>query len=432
MAIIFGSDAGVRQNSFGQVLDYFNQQYQATKNGLISAFTSLQGSVPPGQQKEKVFVDSGFTHIQGTTFVGSDNSSLERAQTRNIASQQPMLTVYIKKRAFRALRNENDLKFLDGGEVLFLRATKILFENKCQQLAAYEALTKANILLNEEVDLDYNRIGTVIQYLQDHLTNTQTLALKQVDALTRALGVGSGYSATQSAVDAVTKLLVQTRSDNQYWSSMLIGLQELQDKSSNLKNATRTNWVVDVNQPDVFLTGRGSGVIELTLVSDLNTSLSIDGSIGSIDFTIQDPYNLTKITTDEVEMALSAAKLELNTPLENMVGPQAFLDEAQKLDQQLSNLRKNRIANAFGLGANSGNDVLGGTDNTQIVFAIEPTSSASNKVTASVGDGTPFNKNSFPIAMLQLPLDQQPTSQENDLINQIFDLLQGYTEELQT
>jgi len=426
MAILFGSDVGVQQDSFGQVLDYFNSEYQTIKNGLINAFTKRM-TTPPAPPKEKVFVDSGFSNVPGTSFVGSNLSSVDDIQTRQVTSQEPVLTLYIKKRAFRALRNENDLKFFDSGEKLFLRATKILFENKCQQIAAYEALTKASSLLNEESSLDYDRIASIVTVLKEYLDSSQQLSFSQIESLLEFSGVG-----VSSALAKANDIITQARADSEYWSSMIIGLEELQNKAGSLRHATRTNWVVDINQPDAFLVGRGSGVIELTMVTDLNTSLSLDGSVGTIGFTMQDPYNLTKITSDEIEVALSAAQAELDYPqrTRSYLGPQAYLDTAQRLDGQLKSLRKDRIANAFGLGQNSGNAILGGTDNTEIIFEINLSSSASNKVTASIGDGASFNENNFRIALLQLPIEQQLTPEENDLVIKIFFNLEGYVADL--
>ena len=422
MAIVFGSDTGVKQNSFGQVLDYLDQQYEATKNGLSSAFTSLSLMQPKQPPKENVFVDSGFSNVPGTAFVGSSVADVDDVQTRHITTQEPQITVYIKKRAFRALRNENDLKFMDSGEILFLRATKILFENKCQQLGAYEALTKAQSLLDEEVDLDYNRIGVIIDSLQTYLDGVQTM----LNANMTALQTGN---VDPSLVAFVNENITKSKLKSDELSAMLDGLRTLQGKTTSLRNATRTNWVTDTSQPDAFLVGRGSGVIELTLINDLTTSLALDGSPGTIGFTIQDPYNLTKITTDEIEVALSVAKQELSNP-SNSAGPQQFLDEANKLDQTLNGLRTNRIANLFGL-SSGGNSVLTGTDNTKIVFEVNVSSASPNQVTASIGAGASFNKDNFMIALLQLPPEQQTTPQENALITQIFAVLGEYVSALQ-
>ena len=78
-----------------------------------------------------------------------------------------MLTVYIKKRAFWALRGENASQYLDKGEKMFLRATKLLFEKKCSQIASYEALTKLQTLINEESEIDADRAAQMVEYIEE-------------------------------------------------------------------------------------------------------------------------------------------------------------------------------------------------------------------------------------------------------------------------
>jgi len=429
MAIIFGSDTSTpRQNSFGQVLGFLDQQYQSTKNGLINAFT-LNSTRPSPPPKENVYVDGGFEGVPGTAFVGSSIDNVSDIKKRNITTQEPSITAYIHKRAFRSLRGDNDLKFLDRGEILFLRATKILFENKCQQIAAYEALTKAQRLIDEESDLDYNRIGAIIDVLQNnYLNNINNLTSSAIESATQGLASGNSVASQQAAFTRANDIIALAKKDSEYFESLLVGLQELQVKSDNLRNATNTTWVVDSTQPDVFLVGRGSGVIELTLVSDLNTSLLLDGSVGSIGFTFQDPYNLSKITTDEIEVALGVAKKELGNALTSApaTSPQFDLQHAQRLEQDLKNKRKNRIANAFGLGQNSGNAVLSGTDNTEIVFEVDLSSDSQFNVKASIGDGPAFGPTNFLSYTLQLPPEQQLTTVEISLITSIFDSLSKY------
>src|SRR5271157_1905795 len=101
MAIVFGSDAGIAQNSTETIWSGLKRQASDILSGIQSTINTLAGVQPVIQ--ERVFVDSGFTNVPGTSFAGSLTTEVSDTQERNITSQEPVLTVYIRKRAFRAL-----------------------------------------------------------------------------------------------------------------------------------------------------------------------------------------------------------------------------------------------------------------------------------------------------------------------------------------
>ncbi|KKM73673.1 hypothetical protein LCGC14_1408080, partial [marine sediment metagenome] len=399
MAIIFGNDAGVRQDSAATFWQGIKDSTMSIADDLKNAFTwnTLES---PQQPKESVFVDDGFSNVPGTAFIGSSIDNVDDIKQRHIISQEPTLTVYIKKRAFWAFRNENNTKYLDKGEKTFLRATKLLFEKKCIQIAAYEALTKLQDLVSEESTLDISLVDGVIQYFE-------TIA--------------------QSITD-------QKSEDAKILYSVVDGFMEIQRKTRKTRQATNTNWVVNTDDEDIFKIGRGSGVIELTLISNLNTSIEMEG-MGSFNFTMQDPYNLTKITSEDIEAALSAAVMEFElskTPEISQHGPSYYLEEAREKETKLRRLRKDRIANLFGLGENSGNAVLGSANSTEVIFEVNPSSSSPSKVVAT----TPlipesFTKDNFRLAFSQLPWEQQLTAEEGKLVEEIFNSLEEYVVSVQ-
>jgi hypothetical protein len=449
MAIVFGNDIGVEENTFEGTWSKMKSDLDEAWNGMKTAFS---GSVPANPvHKENVHVDTGWSNVPGTAFVGSEIDHVDDIKQRKVVSQEPQLTVYIKKRAFWGLRNENNTNLLDRGEKLFLRATKILFEKKCSQIGAYEALTKASRLLSENTSLDGELIDRLIDYLSgamDEYTEGRTEELN--DSLNQSIEQGLNPGDALSVYSSELNDILQNYDDFQKDIAPIIeGLQELRKRNIFTKHETRTNWVVNSeNDADLLLTGRGTGVIELTLITNINTSLGIDGDKGSISFNMEDPYNLTKITTQDIEAALSAANEELGEIEAGIAlgmdtsslnrGPKYYLDLANDKDAELKKIRKNKLLNdidyftggRLDLASDSVNNVIGGVESPEIVFEVDISSSAPNKVSGSlVGSDVIFNEGNFQqIMFANLPLEHVPGPQEITLIREIFSALNNYVE----
>lgn len=441
MAIIFASDAGVRPDHFQSFVSQITQDVRRVADGILDNFSRVTGQ-PSGldiPEKENVFVDSGFTNVPGTSFLGTGIDNIDDIQTRRVATQEPILTVYLKKRQFWSLRNEYDTRFMDASEKLFMRATKLLFERKCGQLAAYEALTKASSMISEETFLDSARIRDLLEILgpildEELAVSTRALNEDLVTAINTA-------EADTQFTDEIFRVFEQ---ELKKLHDVAENLRQIVDMNDKLAHATHTTWVVDPDDADSVNTGRGSGVIELTMITDLNTSLNIDSGTGSVRFSIQDPYNLMKINNDDIEAALSAAfqeDLDIKAARDAGVspeeisgivnrGPAQILDEARSKEEELRTRRKERIANAFGLGGNTG--PLNTTEFPEIVFEINPTAYKSRKVAATVTTlPEEFDKNSFRIVLAQLPILEQLDLAENRLVVEIFDLLEEYVSEVE-
>lgn len=432
MAIIFGSDAGIRPDLHQDITGALVGEFNRIKTDIEAGFNRLTGQsagLPPLAPLEPVHVDDGFSNVPGTAFTNSTIDNIDDIQKRRIVTQEPHITVYLKKRAFWSLRDEYSSRFMDGGEKLFIRASKILFEKKASQIAAYEALTKLDQLIANEADIDSAGLDAIVSLLE-RASGTVNF---QIQGLIQSSQTGD------PALNAAIQDEINQAVDNLESTENLIeSLRELSAKNKKTKQATQTNWVVDPDDADVVSTGRGSGVIELTAISDLNTSLGLE-SEGSFSFTLQDPYNLTKITSDDVEIALSSAFREaeeigvlLNSSegrggvdADLGLGPAQLLEEARRKDRQLQALRKNKVVNV--LGFNQSPSVLSNNDTAEIIFEIQPTSVSTEKVTASTpAVSTPFNKNTFRSVFAQLPAGQQLSPREDQLVTEIFKLLERY------
>lgn len=418
MAIIFGNDTGIVQDSFSGFISEISGAWDKFSDDLSAAFSGkLKASGPP--PLEKVHVDDGFSNVPGTSFVDSTVDNVDDIQTRRIATQEPSLTVYIKKRAFWGLKSANDARFMDKGDKLFIRASKILFERKCNQIAAYEALTKASSLISEDAHLDSARVTQLIGYLEEFMNDS--ISYLEADYLSAIKSHLTDIEQNEALRVALNKL----KENIETARPILDSLREMQKKQDKLRQATNTTWVVDPDEKDIFNMGRGSGVIELTLVSSIDTSLGLQG-MGRVNMTVHDPYNLMKITTDDVETSLAAANAELNAITHGfeVFSPNQFLEEARRIEEKLRDIRENRISEFFG----TDRAVIGNSKLPEIIFEINATSYSKQKVVAytSASEMPGMSLDNLRLNMLQLPIEQQLTLEEGKLVSDIFLQLNSY------
>lgn len=432
MAILFGGDSGVREDSFRGFVDGISQKATEFANDIKSIHNNLVGTeFPIHQPAESVYVDDGFQNVPGTVFTGAPNvGNIDDVQTRRITTQAPDATVYIKKRVFWSLRNEHETLFSDPGEKLFLRASKLLFERKCSQIAAYEAMTKLDRFISEEVEYDVTRIDALIQAIEGFKEKRNELEASLVSDLNVGLAGETDEEAVTALINTFSEqLLALQQSDAaiEDIDTTAEALRELQGRARQGRNAIHTSWVVNTESNiDIEKTGRGTGVIELTLVDSIQTSLSLNREDnGSFSLSIQDPYNLMSIRSEDIELAINSANLEgIDTDDFDLTrGPQQILQEARSKEEDLRRERNSR----FGLG--SGGSPLTGASNPEIIFEVNPSSMAPNKVTGRVPSiAEPFTRNTFNLALAQLPLEEQLTYTEQGLVEKIFDLLHKYVD----
>lgn len=442
MSIIFGGNFGAQETALDGFWRGLTDKFSSIVDKIGDAFSQWSvgaHNVGVSQRlpKEWSYVDSGFQNIPGTSFPESKISNVDDIKTRRITTQEPQLTVYIKKRAFSSLRSINDTRFMDSGDKFYLRATKQLFENKCAQIAAYESLTKIGKLLADDTDLD----AAKIEALMGHWGAFSENYFKGLDEDLFTVW-------NQPSQDLIDNYYV-IKADATKIDKQIEALRSVYKDVKKLRPATVTNWVVDPeNREDFYNTGRGCGVIELTLINQLSTHLSLtSGDEGRVSFNFQDPYKTSLITNDDVEIALSAAYVQQSKLPQNIGdmdkmfgiskfgGPQALLNSARELETQLKTIRENRIADGLrtSFGKTIPKDVIMNSALSEFVFEINPQASAGYKVTASVsGVSESFNKNTYAIVMAQLPAWQQLTEKENMLVLRIFNLLEEYVTEIES
>lgn len=190
-----------------------------------------------------------------------------RPDIREVILQQPDICILVKKRMFSSLAENYRLDLLNDEEKLFIRSSKQLFKKKCQAIAAYELLSKV-----ENVAKDAGYI------------NSYTMPLV--------------FNAITTLDDAGINIIDdQTRST----------LQTIKQVHQFSEPNSQTTWLMDDQEPFGSALGQGTGVIELTLATSINTHVGVEFASGGASLTIEDPYALLIVTQAEIEHAIKEA-----------------------------------------------------------------------------------------------------------------------------
>jgi hypothetical protein len=188
-----------------------------------------------------------------------------KPKSLEVMTQQPDITVLVKKKQFSSLIENYRFDLMNEEEKLYIRAVKRLFYNKCRAIAAFERLSKIEkIVVNSGPISDY----------------ALPLIFSSVDVLN---------SLSSKIIDDKTMAVLNTVRKVKVFSDP----------------AQVTTWLVNKEIPYVSDAGEGTGVFELTTVQSLNVTNSIKFGGGSASFNIEDPYKLFVITSEDIETALS-------------------------------------------------------------------------------------------------------------------------------
>lgn len=201
------------------------------------------------------------------SYVESGSVRNLRPRALEIISQEPDITVVVKKRIFSSLAENYRVDLMDEEEKIFLRATKRLFYNKCRAIAAYERLTKAERIVSKSEGIVSDFVFPAVFSLVDGLTE---------------LGVGIDGK-TRSTLETIRK--VKRFSEPQFF----------------------TTWNIANEVPYASSLGQGTGTFDLTLVSQMSATNSVNLGGGKASLTIEDPYKLMVVSNDDIEQAISDA-----------------------------------------------------------------------------------------------------------------------------
>src|SRR5574338_1010430 len=160
------------QNFLGALADQISSQFSLGENNThtldavvdgqnvkYGALGDLAGQID--QSAERRYVEEGYLRRDP---YNSDPKQLE------ILMQEPNATVFIKKKMFSSIAENFRPDFMDAEEKLYYKAIKILFQNKCRQIAALEKLSKIEKISSAVGKLDA-QLMPVIFGLTDVLDN---------------------------------------------------------------------------------------------------------------------------------------------------------------------------------------------------------------------------------------------------------------------
>lgn len=287
-----------------------------------SILNTLRGKSPT-QKFDPNFVGTGRQLVVGGNIQGGKVPPLEEGNVRQIFSQTPNISVVIKKRAFSSLQNLYDPKYMDPAEQWLLRAIKRLVARKCAIMADYERLTK-------------------IKSAAEAGFSTGAIVASLFASAAEKIGIINDFT------PAVTL-----------------------ERTMQMRQPVKiTTYFTDENLPILEKLGPGNGVFEITTISQVNTSLDLDGN-GSASFTLEDPYHILFVTEEDIEAAIRDTAL---SALTNSLSSAASssLGAAQSREQQFNAARraKNQSPISFTVNIGGANPVNATVD--AIGFSISP------------------------------------------------------------
>lgn len=268
-----------------------------------------------------------------------------------VLMQEPSVTVLVKKRMFSSVNENYRPDYMDADEKLYYKAMKILFQNKCRQIAALEKLSKIQ------------EITSVVGNVSDQL-------LPIIISLTD--DAGSGFSTGGPSLFGG----INSNGDVSNFTKVIDRIRRLY--AFNTTNQA-TTWITDPTNLFQSQFGQGTGVIELTNVTAFGTNVGLDlRTPGSFNFTISDPYEAMLITEYDIERALSDAT--------NSFYNHKIFQFGQESAEQIINDTQVRL-----------NQLRGDRKASPITFKINPDTLLGNRVVAIIdrsGIPLPFNYNS--------------------------------------
>lgn len=276
----------------GQLTDQISSQFNLAENEA-----SAVGAVFSGQNSQGFSlgdVAGQIDHSAQRKYVEEGYLRVDPYQTDpkqfEVLWQEPEATILIKKRMFSSIAENFRPDFMDVDETLYYKAMRILFQNKCNQISALEKLSKIQKITSAAGSIDKQLIPLI-------LTLGDTFASLN----------GSGFNSVNSLFGSLDGSTTNPTS-NQDGSKFVQVVDRLRTLFAYNTTNTTTTWIT--NPTNLFQTtfGQGTGVIEITNFTNLTTNVSCSmKNAGSFNFSISDPYEAMRITSFDIEKAISDA-----------------------------------------------------------------------------------------------------------------------------
>lgn len=308
--------AGVLESQFNAGENTKNALDVIDSGGGVKPYGTLgEFSSKFDQSQERRYLERGYLRT---------DSLIVNPRQLEISTQEPSATVLVKKRAFSSVAENFYQNSLDKDERLFIKATKVLFQNKAIEIASYEKLFKAQKLILENSEITKLLLPIIVSIVD---------------------GIWDFSSKGQDSNSFLGKVS-DVYSDRKDLSQDLKKLKGVTDKIKSLyafkPSNFYTTWISNTTAPFKSSFGEGTGVIELANISNIsvNNSLQLRGSGGSISFS--DPYNLMYISSNDIERAIAdSTNVFYNSKMFNF-GRDNLQKTIEDLRQQLNDKRLSR------------------------------------------------------------------------------------------
>lgn len=285
---------------------------QNTKYGALGDFASQID-----QSAERRYLEEGYLRIDPYE---TDPRQFE------VMWQQPSATILVKKKMFSSIAENYRPDFMDADETLYYKSMCLLFQNKCNQIAALEKLSKIQQVTSAVGSIS-GQIVPIIITLADQINNGY------------ATGGGVGVNGPSSLF--TTSLPFSTQDATSFFQTV----DRLRTLVAYNQTAQYTTWLTDPTDLYQSVFGPGSGVIEITNFTSINTTASVDiNQPGNFSFSISDPYQSMLITDYDIELALSDATNSNYTNPAITLGIQSANQTITQQQNMLNSARSGRNA----------------------------------------------------------------------------------------
>lgn len=341
----FLSNLGNMLNDQFNAGDLKNKSLDVAITGITNQYGSLGSFANQSDQTaERSYTEEGAQRIDYHNY---------SPKQLGISMQDPNATVLVKKRMFASLAENWRPDMMDSHEKLFYKTTKILFQNKCNQISSYEKLCKIGQISADIGRVDYHLLPIIFS-LTDNISKTPTSSLGSYGADGLQDSVTGTLSKFTNIVDRVKEIYALSQ-DTPY-----------------------TSWIAGI--PDTFRASfsQGTGVIEFNNVTSITTTTTLDFAKGSFSLSFNDPYKIMRITNLDIEQAISDATNRLYSNSFLQFGITSGNQSVSLQKQQLNVIRDLRGVNPIEFMINpdsySGKTILAIIDNINFVINFDPSS----------------------------------------------------------
>lgn len=235
--------------------------------------------------------------------------------------QEPDATILVKKRMFSSIAENYRPDFMDADERLYYKAIRVLLQNKCNQISALEKLSKIQ------------QVTAAVGNISDQLI---PVIITLADTANNGFGNGGNLFGLFPSGNPFT---------TQDASSFIKTVDRLRTLQAFNKTNPYTTWITDPTNLFQSIFGTGTGTIELTNFTRINTTTTTDiKSPGRFNLTISDPYESMLITDYDIEVALSDATNMFYNSKTFQFGVTSSNQVLQDQQNQLNALRSARNA----------------------------------------------------------------------------------------